>query len=79
MIRNGVSSNTTCMGWLRELFWVCKIYRIRLVPHYINTKNNLVADTLSRILYIKSESEIRKCLEGSNLCCLEPLFKFCRG
>ena len=50
------------MGWLRELFWVCKIYTIRLVPHYINTKNNLVADTLSRILYIKSESEIRKCL-----------------
>ena len=67
MIRKGVSSNTTCMEWLRELFWVCKIYKIRLVPHYINTKNNLVADTLSRILYIKSEAEIRKCLEGSNL------------
>ena len=73
MVRKGVSSNTTCMAWLRELFWVCKIYRIRLVPHYINTKNNLVADTLSHILYIKSELEIRKCLEGSNL------FKLCRG
>ena len=79
MIRKGVSSNATCMEWLRELFWVCKIYKIRLVPHYINTKNNLVADTLSRILYIKSEAEIRRCLEGSNLCCLDPLFKFCRG
>ena len=79
MIRKGVSSNATCMGCLRELFWVCKIYRIRLVPHYINTKNNLVADTLSRIQYINLESEIRKCLEGSNLFCLESLFKFCRG
>ena len=58
---------------------MCKIFRIRLVPHYINEKNYLVADTLSRILYIKSESEIRKCLEGSNFCCLEPLFEFCRG
>ena len=49
MIRKGVSSNANCMGWLRELFWVCKIYKIRLDPHYINKKNNLVADTLSRI------------------------------
>ena len=63
MIRKGISSNATCMGWLGELFLVCKIYIIRLVPPYINTKNNLVADTLSRILYIKSEPEIRKCLE----------------
>ena len=79
MIRKEVSSNATCIEWLRELFWVCKIYKIRLVPHYNNTKNNLVADTLSRILYIKSEVEIRKCLEGSNLCSFEPLFTFCRG
>ena len=52
MIRKGVSSNATSKGWLRELFWVCKIYSIRLVPLYINTNNNLVADTLSHILYL---------------------------
>ena len=57
MVRKGTSSNKTCMQWLREIFWICKIYQIRLVPYYINTKNNLVADTLSRILYIKVEVE----------------------
>ena len=33
--------------------------------------SNLVADTLSRLLYIKTEGETRKCLEGSGLCCIE--------
>ena len=71
MVRKGTSSNKTCMQWLREIFWICKIYQIRLVPYYINTKNNLVADTLSRLLYIKGESEARKCLNGTGLCCLQ--------
>ena len=69
MICKGTSSNKTCMQWLREFFWICKIYLIMLVPYYINTKNNLVADTLSRILYIKGESEAKKCLNGTDLCC----------
>ena len=46
MVRKGTSSNKTCMESLREIFWICKLYNIRLVPYYINTKNNLVADTL---------------------------------
>ena len=55
MVRKGTSSNKTCMQWLREIFWICKIYQIRLVPYYINTKNNLVADTLSRLFYINPD------------------------
>ena len=78
MVRKGTSSNKTCMQWLREIFWICKIYQIRLVPYYINTKNNLVADTLSRILYIKGESEAKKCLNGTGLCCLHKIFHYCR-
>ena len=66
------------MQWLREIFWVCNIYQIRLVPYYINTKNNLVADTLSRILYIKGESEAKKCLNGTGLCCLSKNVHYCR-
>ena len=76
MVRKGTSSNKTCMQWLREIFWICKIYQIRVVPYYINTKNNSVADTLSRILYIKGESESQKCLNGTGLCCLSKLFKY---
>ena len=34
MVRKGTSSNKTCMQWLREIFWICKIYQIRLVPYY---------------------------------------------
>ena len=63
MVRKGTSSNQTCMQWLKEKFWICKIYQIRLVPYYINTKNNVVA----RLLYIKSESESHKCLSGTGL------------
>ena len=33
-------------------------FNFGLVAHYINTKNNLVADTLSRLLYINSEQEV---------------------
>ena len=53
-----------------------KSNQIRLVPYYINTKNNLVADTLSRILYIKGESESKKCLNGTGLCCLQTIFDY---
>ena len=66
------------MEWLREIFWITKIFNMCIVAKYVNTKSNLVADSLSRLLYIKSESEARKCLEGSMLCCIENLFQYCR-
>ena len=78
MVRKRTSSNKTSMQWLRETFWICKIYQIRLVPYYINTKNNLVEDTLSRILYVKGEAEARKCLSETGLCCLSKKWYFCR-
>ena len=78
MLRKGTSTNITCMEWLREIFWITKIFNIRIVAKYVNTKSNLGADTLSRLLYIKAENEARKCLEGSGLCCIESVFQFCR-
>ena len=77
MLRKGTSTNSTCMEWLREIFWITKIFNIRIVAKYVNTKSNLVADTLSRLLYIRNEGEARKCLEGSGLCCIENFFSFC--
>ena len=64
MLRKGTSTNSTCMEWLREIFWITKIFNIRIVAKNVNTKSNMVADTLSRLLYIKTEGEARKCLEG---------------
>ena len=78
MLRKSTSTNATCMNWLREIFWITKMFKMRLVAKYVNTKSNLVADTLSRIIYIKSEDEARRCLQGSILCCMENLFIFCR-
>ena len=79
MLINGVSSNPTCRQWLKEIFWLCAIYNITMSPKYISTRSNLVADTLSRLPYFKSESEMMKLLSGSNLCCLYELFVAYRG
>lgn len=49
MLIKGVSYNATCRNWLREIFWVCVVYNIHLIPEYISTENNFVADALSRI------------------------------
>lgn len=49
MLINGVSANATCRNWLQEIFWVCVVCIIHLVPEYIPTENNFVADALSRI------------------------------
>ena len=74
MMLNGKSSNTTCMHWIRELFWVCAIFNIEISPKYINTVNNLVADTLSRLPYANVSGKLENLLTGSNLCCLSTLF-----
>ena len=78
MLLNSSSSNILCRSWLREVFWLCAIFNIELSPRYINTKCNLVADTLSRLLYFKNFDELAKCLNNCDLCCLNLLFDIYR-
>ena len=78
MLRNSRSSNDTCRKWLKEIFWLCAIYNIDLTAQYINTKCNLVADTLSRLPYFKGINELYQCLYGSEMCCLNELFNIYR-
>ena len=73
MLIKGSSTNPICMSWIREIYWVCVFNNIELRPKYINTHNNLVADTLSRLEYFSCAAEIEKLLGGSNLCCLSDL------
>ena len=75
MLINGGSTNEVCKRWIKEIFWICAIYNIDLLPRYINTKSNLVADTLSRIPYLKDANQLIECLLGSDLCCLNTLFE----
>lgn len=35
MLCNGISINATCMNWLREIFWICVLNNIQLVPEYM--------------------------------------------
>lgn len=49
MIASGRSRNTQAMCLLREIFWICALYNIDLRATYINTKDNTLADKLSRL------------------------------
>ena len=79
MLSSGKSCNVTCMAWLREIFWICVIHNIEILPRYINTNSNLVADTLSKIPYFKSGNEIADKIGGAGLCCLDLLFNCYRA
>ena len=74
MLTSGKSSNTVCMSWVREIFWICIIHNIDIEPRYINTHCNLVADTLSRLSYFSTQERVRAKLGGTDLCCMESLF-----
>ena len=73
MLINGGSSNATCMNWIREIFWLCAIYNIEIIPRYINTKSNVVADTLSCLPYYTDKLIAVNMLTDSDLCCLKLL------
>lgn len=75
MLRKGLSSNTVCMDWIREIYWVCVIHNIDLVPDYIATGDNTIADALSRIPYKPTvSSDTWNTL--SMLCCNDKLLDF---
>lgn len=68
MLTKGVSSNKTCMAWLRELYWMCVIYDIQLEAHYVSTTDNELADALSRIACDRNDSYL-SIIKDSHLCC----------
>ena len=49
MINTGRSANKTCMSLLREIFWLCYVFNTELYSVYINTRENVFADALSRV------------------------------
>ena len=46
-LTNGKSANSTCMCWVREVYWLAVIYNIDVQPVYIRSEDNIQADTLS--------------------------------
>ena len=67
MINTGRSKNRLCMEWLRELFWTCFIHNIELHASYINTKDSILADHLSRLPYRGVPDKCDSYLKDTNM------------
>lgn len=78
MLRTGRSVNSKCMTWLRDLFWTCVNLDIDVNPIYIRSEDNVIADTLSRVLYRKTAMNLGDLLNGHDLCCKSELLSFYR-
>lgn len=77
ILRRSSSRKKNCMFWVRGIFWLCLIYNVSLVPKYISSADNVVADILSRMLYKESA---RRCTPHlCDLCCYDELSQFCRS
>ena len=69
MINTGRSKNKLCMEWLREIFWICFIHNIEIYATYIKSKDNILADQLSRLLYKGMQDKCTVTLHENNMCC----------
>ena len=69
MINTGRSKNKLCMEWLREIFWICFIHNIEIYATYIKSKDNILADQLSRLLYKGMQDKCTITLHENNMCC----------
>lgn len=76
MLSNTVSSNSTCMLWLREIFWLCVDSNIQLNPVYITSSDNYLGDALSRVHGDKLIEMSRFSEETKDWRCSEFLLSF---
>ena len=78
-ILSGRSKNVTNVSWIREIFWQCALLNIFLIPNYVSTQENIVADTLSRLPYRSTRRDTERLLNDYKLCCAHVIYDFCRG
>lgn len=78
MVKTGRSVNYKCMEWLRRIFWICVTLDIDLCPVYIRSEDNVLADSLSRMLYSSTAKKMSDLVSPYEICCKSGLLSFCR-
>ena len=68
-LNSGRSRNKTTMAWLRLIFWASVTNNFDVQSVYINTKDNVLCDSLSRLDMYKSIARIRDADAAAVLCC----------
>ena len=70
-LNSGRSKNKTTMAWLRLVFWASITCNFDVQSVYVNTKANVICDSLSRLDKFVSIARIRDADRTSRLCCHE--------
>lgn len=76
MLTNTSSSKNVCLGWLKEIFWLCIDHNGQLQQQYIASKDNFVADALSRASGDKPVDAKRLQRITKDWCCSNLLLPF---
>ena len=69
MLNTGRSSNSLCMTWVRELFWLAVTLNFYFRSVYINTKDNVICDALSRWGEKSARTKLLYATSDRSLCC----------
>ena len=68
-LNTGRSKSKTTMKWLRLIFWASINYNFDIQSVYINTKFNVICDSLSRLDKCYSIAHIRDVDQAKVMCC----------
>ena len=68
-LNSGRIKNKTTMTWLRLIFWISIHNNFDIQSIYINTKDNVVCDSLSRLDQFASIARIRDVHVAQAMCC----------
>ena len=68
-LNSGRSRNKISMAWLRIIFWASITHNFEVKSVYVNTKSNVICDSLSRLDKFKNIARIRDADQASVMCC----------
>ena len=68
-LNSGRSKNKITMSWLRLIFWESINNNFDVQSVYVNTKFNVICDSLSRLDKFQSIARIRDADQANVMCC----------